>query len=886
MLYYISLFFIFLTLVFYCVKKGKKRFDLLGILGFSVLIVLGYAMTLSTENVDVMSYGHIVVFVGLDWMLFSLIVYAFKQTERKKPCQFVCPLMILLLIDTFFLLSFSYIPNVISFEPIIYNNQLYLNYTPSVFYYIHLVICYLMVLAILVLLITKGLKMPSLYRWRHLSIAVCIIVIVLLNTLFLSTDLIIDVSILGYAIAGLAIYYFTVHDIPIRLRSNILDLLVQHMYDAVIVYDYKGDSWYHNQVAVDIFTSEVATLNLEDFRREKLNDLFLHANKTVEVMFFIHQERRYFDLSFHDVQDHKNRRLALFMVIRDNTQRMLEQEKNAYLAIHDNLTDVYNRVYFMEEARKLLEANPDKKYYVVATNFEKFRIINDIFGNEFGDELLKKIAQTIKKYGTQYNFLYARMGSDKFGIFIEKSLFSEIQLTKIITNDFTLNANSIPTSLKFGVAEVEDNIAVSMIYDRAVMALHSNKENYHKKVSYYTLAEKKQIIREQELLDAFQNSLENGDFVIYYQPQVNSSNQTMIGVEALARWHHPTLGMISPKEFIPIFEKHQMIIRLDYYVWESAIQQLIKWQGTAYENISISVNISPIDLLSQDVYKIFAQFVKQYSFHPSMLKLEITESAFMGEKEVMIDMISKLQKLGFLVEMDDFGTGYSSFHTLKELPVNVLKLDMSFISGDLKNTKMLTILEAIIRMAHHLSMPVIAEGVETEEQLKILNSMSCELIQGYYFAEPMPVDQLEKYALGMQCEDILSFWLNFKSNKTMYFTLKSLHEKYDAIPFAFSIVHPLMHENEVIDLTIIYANQSFAESQNVKVEDILYHRFYEVFPYVDPLFLNRYAKIAVEGGEEKYTGSLEDGRTYVVHAYQVAEGYCGYMLQILEAESI
>jgi EAL domain-containing protein (putative c-di-GMP-specific phosphodiesterase class I) len=249
--------------------------------------------------------------------------------------------------------------------------------------------------------------------------------------------------------------------------------------------------------------------------------------------------------------------------------------------------------------------------------------------------------------------------------------------------------------------------------------------------------------REKVMVGEFDRALAAGEFQMYLQPQVAVDNHGILGAEALVRWDHPVRGMIPPSEFIPVFEKSGYIPRLDRYMWELACRQLRKWKDEGRENLHISVNISPKDFYFVDIYETFTSLVERYGVSPTNLKLEITETALMEEVSKQMDLLRRLRDYGFHVEIDDFGSGYSSLNTLKDIEVDVLKLDMGFLRQTSHEERSKTIMNAVINMSKNLGLTVVTEGVETAEQVAYLTEAGCDVFQGYYFARPMPVTEFE-----------------------------------------------------------------------------------------------------------------------------------------------
>ena len=251
-------------------------------------------------------------------------------------------------------------------------------------------------------------------------------------------------------------------------------------------------------------------------------------------------------------------------------------------------------------------------------------------------------------------------------------------------------------------------------------------------------------MEQQEIVDEMDIALETGQFKVYLQPQYNIKEKRVIGAEALVRWIHPEKGMISPGKFIPVFEHNGFVTKLDSYIWEQVCQVLHRWKKQYNVELPISVNVSRTDVFNTDWEEVFQNLVTKYNIPPSLLHLEITETAYMDNQQELISAGEKLRDMGFTIAMDDFGSGYSSLNMLKDVPVDILKLDMRFLYSDKNSTNTGNILKAMVNMADWMSLSVIAEGVEQQEQADFLGSIGCEIIQGYLYGKPMPVEEFEE----------------------------------------------------------------------------------------------------------------------------------------------
>lgn len=376
-------------------------------------------------------------------------------------------------------------------------------------------------------------------------------------------------------------------------------------------------------------------------------------------------------------------------------------------------------------------------------------MINDLFGAKVGDSVLVNCARMLED---QVNgaLIYGRIGNDIFGVLMPKAIYDEEHFANEAQKAFAscMDKNAFfPLINYIGVYEITDRtIPVSVMCDRARMAIATIKGDYHKRVAYYDDVLRENIRYEQELISELDDAIREGQLKMYLQPQVSTEGK-ILGGEALVRWQHPVKGMIAPIAFIPVFEKNGLISDVDKYMWESACKQLRKWKDEGKEDLYISVNISPRDFYLLNIYQVFTELVNKYDIAPQNLKLEITETAVVIDLQRQMELIERLRRIGFVVEMDDFGSGYSSLNMLKDIHVDVLKIDMAFLRKAEDEERSKKILQMIISLSGQLGMPVITEGVETAEQVEILTEMGCDMFQGYYFAKPMEVEKFEELYL-------------------------------------------------------------------------------------------------------------------------------------------
>lgn len=430
---------------------------------------------------------------------------------------------------------------------------------------------------------------------------------------------------------------------------------------------------------------------------------------------------------------------------------------DVFTAERDALTGLYNRQAFYRHVREVLDDNRSQKFVLVRYDIDRFKAYNDMYGTQAGDKLLAVLGRAIRQNHWPELSVFGRIEADHFCALLPVSEFDaetwgETHLKWLggITQNYRLTSS-------VGVYEITSHeVDVSLMCDRALLALRTVKDNYASKVAWYDEGLRKQLVKEQALVEEMEQALWEEQFILYFQPQINYETGALVGAEALVRWQHPKRGLIFPDEFIPLFEKNGFILKLDTYVWERSCRYLRRWLdmiGTITP-FSVSVNISRYDIYDTELCRKLMALVEKYQIPPALLKLEITESAYMENPEQLLDTVRELQKLGFIVEMDDFGAGYSSLNTLKDVPVDILKLDVRFLSHGEDDERGGLILSSVVRMARWLKLPVIAEGVEDAAQAEYLKSLSCFFMQGYHFGKPMPAEDFEALLLRSKTDSI------------------------------------------------------------------------------------------------------------------------------------
>ncbi len=441
-------------------------------------------------------------------------------------------------------------------------------------------------------------------------------------------------------------------------------------------------------------------------------------------------------------------------VIAARVQRTIELSEGRVIigqTERDPLTGLYNREFFYRYAEQFDLRHRDAEMDAIVVDINHFHLLNERYGRACGDEALRRIAGRLRDLVPDEKGILCRRSADLFLIYrVHSADYSELleSLTEAAAGE---EKASGAVRLRMGVyCGVDKEIDIERRFDRAKMASDTVRSTFTKAVAIYDSALHESAMFAEQLMEDFERAEEERQFEVFYQPKydVRGETPTLCSAEALVRWKHPEFGMLGPGVFVPLFEGNGLIERLDRYVWRESARQMRDWKDRLGGAVPVSVNVSRIDMADPGLPERLTALVGENSLTPDDLLLEITESAYTEDSEQMIETVDRLRQAGFRIEMDDFGSGYSSLNMLSSLPIDALKLDMQFIRNAFKNGKNTRMLEVVIEIADSLAVPVVAEGVETAEQMFTLKSMGCDIVQGYYFSKPVPARDFEKLMAG------------------------------------------------------------------------------------------------------------------------------------------
>ncbi len=758
---YTIIFVVLIVILFNCAFVSRKSTKSIGNAVFwlvtsFIIPVFGNLIIIFSSNKLLSTIGYYIYFIGMDSAVMAIMYYSFKYCNIERRFKKVYYLIhSLVFIDCIQYIFNPFFHQAFTTEPITVDNRIYysLNAFPGQTY--HRIVCYGILLVAIAIFFMKIVTSPKIYVEKYAVILIALIFITLWETYYIVSKIPVDRSMIGFAAFAVLAFYFSLYYRPMRLLDQMLVNMVSNTKDAIYFFDKNRNCVWVNEpgrLLLDLVGDfESVPARLRDMFGEKEWSADEWCAKEVIDYKNIYDKnpentsvKKYYYLEKHKVEDDRGEKIGSFISIRDITKEQLALEKERYNATHDSLTEMYTKEYLFQLFRNMLNENPDREYYVIYANINDFKIVNDIFGNEFGDFVLKYIASIIQSQ-VQDKGICGRLVGDTFGICIPVDEFDEESFEKELTH-FTVSDGTVEhyILMHLGVYKVnKKELEISYMFDRARIALSTIKNDYKTYIAFYDHKMREDMLWEQHITTDLAEALKNNQIVPFLQPIVNSQ-QKVVGAEALVRWLHPEDGFLAPYRFIPIFEKNGMIAEVDKHMWEAACQLLSKWKKSGKE-FFISINISPKDFYFMNVYEVIKEITTRYDIDPKMLRIEITETMMMNDAEKRFDIIRHFREGGFTVEMDDFGSGYSSLNMLKDMPVDLIKIDMAFLrkTKDSKMEKAMVIVHHVIRMLNELGLVSLTEGVEEEKQFSQLSSMGCSLFQGYYFSKPMPVKEFE-----------------------------------------------------------------------------------------------------------------------------------------------
>lgn len=443
----------------------------------------------------------------------------------------------------------------------------------------------------------------------------------------------------------------------------------------------------------------------------------------------------------------KNGDLFIHGAFSDITDRKEKEIEINYLSFNDEVTRIPNRRFFVREVTNHINNYPNEKIAFIFIDLDNFKYVNDTYGHDAGDLLLIEFAKIIKNMKIK-DSLFARYGGDEF-IIVQYNIQEKNQIKYILdniikklSNPIIINDKEIFCTLSIGVSVYPiDGGDMPILLKRADMAMYLAKVNGKNRYEFFDIKILEILNREFDIEKGLRVAVDKSEIKMLYQPKIKVDTEEVIGFESLVRWNSKSLGIVSPSEFIPIAESSGLIIPIGKYIINESFRRCKELTLKNNKKFKMAINLSEVQIRDEDIVSFISESLKFYDLSAEYIEFEITESIIMKSAEKNISTLEKLKKLGVSLALDDFGTGYSSLSYLRTLPIDVLKIDKSFIDGIVIEEKSEYIINSIVELSHYLSLLVVAEGVETKEQLDFLKRISCDVIQGYYFSRPVEFDE-------------------------------------------------------------------------------------------------------------------------------------------------
>lgn len=690
--------------------------------------------------------GCYVFFIGMDFVALGLAYLTFNYCEVKKHKRLATIIIAFALgIDCVQYMFNPFYGHAFGMETIMVENAPYYRFVPYIGQGFHRLVVYGVFLTCVVIFLVKIIRVPKVYSEKYHVVFAALVLSGIGQTYYIYSRTPIDCSMIIFGLLGVLIFYFTLYHRPLKLLDRLLGIVASEMPHSIFFFDSSKQCVWTNEQGQKLLS--VTNDDLSDVT-EKLDERFVGLDKSDEEWSARRKvdgkETRYYTLEKRNLHDTKKRYIGSFLNIYDHTENVRRNQKAMFEATHDKLTGLYTKEFLFENIHNAITEYTDRTYWIGYADIKDFKMINDVFGTEIADNLLKEMANWLMTYKSD-DWIFGRLGGDTFGVCFAADT-PRMGVIRRALSKFTVSNGSINQKVvvHLGLYKVTDpDLDISTMFDRAHLALENIKDEYNINAAIYSEEMREQILWNQKISSQLEQAINERQIIPYLQPIVSNVGK-IIGCESLVRWIHPEDGFLPPIKFIPVFEKNGMIADVDLYIWREACKLLDKWKNNpVMKDKFISVNISPKDFYFMDVFAEINSLVKEYDISPSHLRLEITESVMMSDLENRLTIINKFREAGFLVEMDDFGSGYSSLNQLKDMPIDILKIDMKFLSKSNNADKARIIMRHVLHMSDELGLTSLTEGVETEPQYQRLKEMGCHLFQGYYFAKPLPVEEFE-----------------------------------------------------------------------------------------------------------------------------------------------
>ena len=722
--------------------RHLKNMDL-GVAG----IIVPEMVILLTKDRQIAYYAFTFYYIAFAWYATMIFRFSVSYSGYKLLKVYKSPFVWITVIESAVLIWGIFSENIFTITHARWYDHIYWICRAFSMFYVYAIVSSMFLIGAVVVLMIAATQSPRIYRLKYSGVAIIIAVMVIsrLNSKMRHKPIL--VQVICFAFGEMVIVYMAVHYAPRKLNQRAMKFVADKLNDGIVLYDDE----HQLQFVSAGYSDAVGLKGIQGIGNEEVYWTKVISGANVgnawngRVMSVARDDDTYYYEIQHMALDEDGKLIGTVYCIRNVTESIKNYGEMVRRANFDELTGIYNEAHFHEMAKKLLEEHPDTDFVMICSSVEKFKVFKELFGQEKYDDYLIRTAEFLRTGLIHIpNCVYGIIGEADFYIMMPKKAFDPQQLLYAIDEVAkAYSTNNFNLIIKAGVYEItEPSQDMLAICNKASMACDTIKGDYGKRILWFDESIQKESMLRERYNAELSKAIEHGEIQIYLQPQVDKEGK-VIGAEALARWLHREDGLIPPAHFIPFFEMNGRITELDICIWRQACEKLKEWKRKGRDDLYISVNISAKDLYALDIYEHYVSLVKEYGIDTKNLKLEITESAIINDLKQHAHLVERLQEAGFEVEMDDFGSAYSSFNMLKDICVDVLKIDMKFLGDTENEERSHAILKSIVDLSGELHMKTIAEGVETEEQFEFLKGVGCDIYQGYYFSKPMSVADFE-----------------------------------------------------------------------------------------------------------------------------------------------
>ncbi len=731
---FITMLFINIFAIYILLKnKSKQTISFTGYVIATILAFIFYYSSIFFSEAYTMKTLYSLYLASMSLSSFFLFRYVSIYTNlniKKKSIWIILFSLsiinsIIQIVNIFYPLSAEY-----SFKE--YNEFITIRPIGHPLFYCYLFYAYGLILASLILLLIKYKKSSIIYRFQYVYMFIFLLAIVGFNILFIIGLFEINISTVLYCIFTFVTTLYTYVYVPLYLENLTSSYMIKDIDFAFALFDNKGNLVSENYNSKKWFN---VTNSFEIDKFNKNNSEFSFKCKDgIARLFVVTKNELKSKDKVHEI-------IGTYYIARDVTSERMELARREYKANHDSLTGLYTENYFIELVSKKIKEN-ENKYSIAIFDMTHYNVFINLFGIEAAKKLVKRFSDCLSNEIKTDTSIYAKFGDSKFLFFdTTENIYNSCVNRRSIFNELIFENYKI--NINIGVYDILDSTEeINKMIDKADLAL-LEISNFNNRTKVYNSSISKKIIRENNLICLFSSAIEKNDIDIFVQPQINCSNGKLVGGEALVRWKNNG-EMISPGEFLPLLIRQGLITKLDMHVWEKAIEFSKKLLDMGLPT-PISINITVQDLFAIDINEYINSLLEKYQLPAQYLNIEITESEVMVDLAYTIEVINKFKNSGLKVEMDDFGSAYSSLNSLKNIPIDLIKLDLKFLNNDGDETKKDIIISIMVELTKKLNLPLIAEGVEKESQIAYLNNLGCKYIQGFYYSKPMPKDDFLEY---------------------------------------------------------------------------------------------------------------------------------------------